>query len=211
MEIKSKNSYDTLLDLCESYTLVELKYQFEFWKINRSLVKMNPNEEPIDAEPINEECLQNGGPQGEPPEEIEIEEVPLRAGQQLAEESSSEEESSEEERRMAMEVMKKQAETLQSQSKIMLKIFNSGKKPRFETLKEEGLTQEKLQQFLRNVEADCRREKRTDEESIRFLGEQISGITLEAFNAIEEGSDFQKVKEQLIVNRFGPQKSRRSQ
>lgn len=152
----------------------------------------------------NEVDSQNGGPQNEPPEEIEIEQVGRDRPPEP--ESSSEEEESSQERRKDRAEMKELIKEQQKQTTIMLKVFNTGRKPKFEPLKEEALTQDKLQVFLRNVQADCTRERRNFIESVRFLGEQLSGVTLECFNAIHENAqDFDELKDKLMVRRFGPQ------
>jgi hypothetical protein len=156
-----------------------------------------------------EEVLQNGGPQNENPEddddEIEIEEVGQDRPPEIESSSESESELEHQNQKRMLDLFEAQ----QNQGKLMLKIYNSRSKPKFEPLKEDNLTQEKLQVFLRNVQADCTRENRSIADSVQFLGEQLSGVTLECFNAIRDriqnANDFEEVKNQLIVQRFGPQ------
>jgi hypothetical protein len=154
-----------------------------------------------------ERNLQNGGPQDNPEDndEIEIEEVGQDRPQEFESSSESESELGHQNQKRMLDLFEAQ----QNQGKLMLKIYNSRSKPKFEPLKEDNLTQEKLQVFLRNVQADCTRENRSIADSVQFLGEQLSGVTLECFNAIRDriqnAADFEEVKNQLIVQRFGPQ------
>lgn len=77
----------------------------------------------------------------------------------------------------------------------------------FKRLKEDGLTQEKMETFFINTNAHLEAYNISqDEEKIRFLAGKLEGRSLENFNRIrKEGTSFNELVRRIKEERFGPE------